>query len=135
MPHRKMTVMPPEDRSTRVLVADRSEEVCHALARLLSAEADIQVVASAGTEQELIEAAATASPDVLLLDDQLPRLGVARLLEQLRATLPDLAVLVLAIHPGELIAAESGPRTVWMLKDSSAGELRTEVRSLMSVVR
>jgi DNA-binding NarL/FixJ family response regulator len=128
-----MTVMSPEDRNTRVLVADRSEEVCHALARLLSAEADIEVVAAAHTETELVQVAATSSPDVLLLDDQLPRLGVAPLLEQLRATLPDLAVLVLAVHPGELIAAESGPRTVWMLKDSSAGELRAEVRSLMAV--
>ena len=77
--------------------------------------------------------ASTTSSDVLLLDDQLPRLGVASLLEQLRAMLPDLAVLVLAVHPGELIAVASEPRTVWMLTDSSAGELRTEVRSLMSV--
>lgn len=128
-----MRFMPPQSHRTRVLVADRSEEVCHALDRLLSAESDIEVVASAHTERELLDAAAAANPDVLLLDDQLPRVGVTQLLAQLRTTLPDLAVLVLAVHPGELLTAVSGPRTVWMLKDSSAGELRTEVRSLVSV--
>ena len=115
---------------TRVLVADRSEEVCHALARLLGAEADIDVTATAQTESELLDALAAAAPDVVLLDYQLPRRSVGVLLQSLRALVPDVGVLVLLVHPGDVSGVHSDERTAWILKDSESRELRAQVRAL-----
>jgi DNA-binding NarL/FixJ family response regulator len=117
-------------RPTRVLVADRSAEVCHALGRLLGAEQDIDVTGTAQTEDELLAAMAGAAPDVVLLDYQLPRRSVNAVVTSLRALVPDVAVLVLLVHPGDVAGVTADERTAWILKDSDGRELRTQVRAL-----
>ncbi len=115
----------------RVVVADRSEEICHALARLLGGDPAIEVGATAQTEDELLAQLAKAAPDVVLLDYQLPRRSVDGLISALRARVPDLAILVLLVHPGDVSGVEVDARTAWILKDTDSEELRAQVRALM----
>jgi len=118
---------------TRIVVADRSAEVCHALARLLGAAPDLQVVCTVQTEDELLAALPEAAPDVVLLDYQLPRRSATRLASSLRARVPDVAILVLLLHPGDVVDIEVDQRTAWILKDTDAEELRAHVRALAPV--
>ncbi len=115
----------------RAVVADRSAEVCHALARLLGGDPAIEVSATAQTEDELLGELAAAAPDVVLLDFQLPRRSVDRLIGALRARVPDLAILMLLVHPGDVTGVEVDTRTAWILKDSDKEELRAQVRALV----
>lgn len=115
----------------RVLVADRSEEVCHALGRLLNAEPDLEVAGVGQTEDELLAVLAAAAPDVVLLDYQLPGRAIGALVDALRALVPDVAILVLLVHPGDVAGVRADDRTAWILKDSDSGELRSQVRALV----
>jgi two-component system NarL family response regulator len=118
---------------TRVVIADRSEEICHALARLLGADPSIEVCSTVQTEDELLDNLAQATPDVVLLDYQLPNRSIDRLIVGLRARVPDLAILVLLVHPGDVSGVEADSRTAWVLKDSNGKALRAQVRALAPI--
>jgi DNA-binding NarL/FixJ family response regulator len=124
--------MPGPSSRIRALVADRSAEVCHALSRLLGAEADIEVVGAAQTEDELLGALPAAAPDVILLDYQLPGRSVKGLMQALRARVPDLGVVVMLVHPNDATGVDADDRTAWLLKDSESAELKAQVRALGS---
>ena len=79
----------------------------------------------------MLAALAPTPPDVVLLDYQLPRNSVARVAQSLRARVPDVALLVLLIHPGDVNGVEADERTAWILKDSDSAELRAQVRALI----
>ena len=125
--------MAPPQPQIRAVVADRSAEVCHALARLLGGDPAIEVGATAQTEDELLGELAEAAPDVVLLDYQLPRRSIDGLVGALRARVPDLAILVLLVHPGDVAGVEVDARTAWILKDSDRDELRSQVRALVPI--
>jgi two-component system, chemotaxis family, protein-glutamate methylesterase/glutaminase len=75
-------------RPIRVLVVDDSAFVRQALARMLGAEPDIQVVGLAADGLEGVEKAASLRPDVITLDLQMPRMGGLEALQRIMAEHP-----------------------------------------------
>ena len=61
--------------SIRLLIADDQALVRGALSALLGLEPDIDVVAEVGRGDEVVDAAASARPDVALLDIEMPGLN------------------------------------------------------------
>ena len=78
----------------RLLVADDQALVRGALVALLGLEDDIEVVAEVGRGDEVLAAAQRTSPDVALLDVEMPGLDGISAAQQLRAAMPGCAVLM-----------------------------------------
>jgi two-component system, chemotaxis family, protein-glutamate methylesterase/glutaminase len=83
-----------DDPKIRVLVIDDSAFVRKAIARMLNAAPDVEVVGTAADGLEGLELARTLHPDVITLDIQMPRLDG---LETLRRMTPEFSAAVLLL--------------------------------------
>jgi two-component system, NarL family, response regulator DesR len=95
----------------RVLLAEDQVMIREALAALLSFEDDIEVVAQVGRGDEVARAAQETSPDIALLDIEMPGLDGLSAAAELRRTMPGVKIVILTTfgRPGFLRRAmESG---------------------------
>lgn len=109
----------------RVVIADSSDEVCHALTRLLGRAADIEVVGVAQSEASALEAMHSERPDVLLIDYSLCRSVVTSPGQD--GGSPQTQALVLVVHPSDGVVLRD---VAWMLKDATGEELRRRIREV-----
>ena len=94
---------PPAVQSTiRVLIVDDHAILRAGVREMLSDEEDLQVVGEAGSAEDalqFINDAEGPGVDVVVLDITLPGQSGIELLKQLRRDRPELAILVLSMHP------------------------------------
>jgi DNA-binding NarL/FixJ family response regulator len=83
----------------RILLADDQEKVCSALRLLLTQEPAFAVVGEVREAKKLIKEVGETSPDLLLLDWELPGLSAKGRFSQLLQRYPDLKVIVLSGRP------------------------------------
>lgn len=116
--------------SIRILIADDHGIVRGGLRLLLERQPDIEVVAEAVDGVEAFEAALAAKPDLCILDVSMPRMTGLQAARQIRAYLPDTAVLILSMHDDERYVFDA-------LKAGAAGYvLKREVdHALLDAVR
>jgi len=114
----------------RVLLADDQSLVRGALAALLSLEPDMEVVAEVGRGDEVVAAARRTSPQVALLDVEMPGLDGIAAAAALHAELPQVRVAILTTfgRPGYLRRAMEAGALGFVVKDAPAGELAAAVR-------
>jgi DNA-binding NarL/FixJ family response regulator len=120
------------DRPLRVLIADDQALFRGALRALLRTVDGIVVVGEAADGAEALDAAARLSPDVLLLDVEMPRPGGADVLRDLRSRAPTVAVLILTVHPERellLPMLELGAAG-YLPKDASVQEFVDAIRAV-----
>ncbi|MEU7863585.1 response regulator transcription factor [Nonomuraea sp. NPDC049141] len=79
----------------RVLLADDEPMVRAGVRSILATDTGIEVVAEAGDGREAVELALAHRPDVAMLDIRMPRLDGLAAAAELRAVLPDVAVVML----------------------------------------
>ncbi|RLP77531.1 DNA-binding response regulator [Mycetocola tolaasinivorans] len=82
----------------RVLVADDQATVRDGLATILEYSPGVSVVGTAENGERAVELARETRPDVVLMDLRMPVLDGAAATRQIRAELPDTAVLVLTTY-------------------------------------
>jgi two-component system response regulator DesR len=114
----------------RVLLAEDQTMVRTALASLLNLEPDIEVVAQVSRGDEVTGAAVASTPDVALLDIEMPGATGLDAADELRRVLPGCRVLILTTfgRPGYLRRAMEGGAAGFLLKDTPAGELAAAIR-------
>jgi DNA-binding NarL/FixJ family response regulator len=83
----------------RVVLADDHDAFVEGLGVVLSAEADLEVVALAGDGAAALQAVVAHEPDVLVVDTQMPGPGVAELVRLVGQARPATRVLLLAEDP------------------------------------
>jgi DNA-binding NarL/FixJ family response regulator len=83
----------------RVVLADDHNAFVEGLGMVLSAQADLEVVALAGDGAEALEAVVAHAPDVLVIDTQMPGADVAELVRLVGQARPATRVLLLAEDP------------------------------------
>jgi DNA-binding NarL/FixJ family response regulator len=122
------------DRPTRVLVADDHQLMREGTAALLAADARLEVVGLARDGREALALTAKRSPDVVLLDLNMPVLGGLEACAQLRRDHPETAVLVLTVSEEEpdLYAALRVGASGYLVKDMPPSEL---VEAVLAVAR
>jgi two-component system response regulator DesR len=118
----------------RVLIAEDQGMVRGALASLLALEPDVEVVAQVARGDEVVAAAHAATPDVALLDIEMPGATGLEAAEELRRELPACRVLILTTfgRPGYLRRAMEGGAAGFLLKDAPASELARAIRRAMA---
>lgn len=89
----------------RVVVADDLLAVRSALALLLEHEVKLAVVSQAADAAGLLQAVVRDSPDVVMMDWELPGSPADMLVQTLREIQPDLCIVALSSRPEAEIAA------------------------------
>ena len=116
----------------RVLVADDHSVVREGLRHVLAGVPELMVVGEAGTGPDAMALAATARPDVVLLDLTMPGAGGLEVLRHLRTTLPEIRVLILSVHddPEYVLESVRAGAHGYLRKDSSPAEIRQAIRAV-----
>ena len=82
----------------RVLLVDDQAVVRRALRARFHLEPDLQVVGEASTGSEALTLAQTLTPDVVLMDIEMPGIDGIEATAALRRVVPQSAVVILSIH-------------------------------------
>jgi DNA-binding NarL/FixJ family response regulator len=124
------TATPPQPSGSapkiRVLIADDQPLMRQGFAMILSAQGDIEVVGEAGTGYAAIEKAQALSPDVVLMDIQMPGLDGIAATRELRGT----RILILTTFGRQDYVAEAlcAGASGFLLKDVTPDQLVHAVR-------
>ncbi|MPZ28983.1 MAG: response regulator [Micromonosporaceae bacterium] len=114
----------------RILVAEDMHMIRGALVALLSLEEDLEVVAELERGDQIVETALATSPDVAVVDIDLPGMDGLTAAEQLYERLPECRTLVLTglTQPGNLLRALKVHVRGFIVKDAPAEALATGIR-------
>jgi DNA-binding NarL/FixJ family response regulator len=116
----------------RILVADDHGIVRSGIRMLIERQEGMRVVAEAGDGAEAVELALAERPDIAILDVSMPRLTGTQAAREIRARLPETAVLLLSMHDDERYmsdAFEAGAGG-YVLKSQADVDLVDAVRAL-----
>jgi DNA-binding NarL/FixJ family response regulator len=117
----------------RVLLADDHSLVRAGIRSLLGAMAEVEVIAEAASGEEALELAASAKPDVVLMDIAMKGITGLEAAARLRERHPAIRVVILSMHSGEeyVLQALRAGAAGYLLKDAATGELELALRSVM----
>ncbi|HEX2123221.1 MAG TPA: response regulator transcription factor [Thermoanaerobaculia bacterium] len=90
-----------------VVIADDHELVRRGIAGLLRVERDVAVVGEAADGAEALRLVEQYSPDVLIVDIEMPELPGLEVIPRVRRMAPRLRVIVLSMHAGETYVAQA----------------------------
>src|SRR3954453_1200334 len=114
----------------RVLIVDDIPETRDHLAKLLGFEADIEVVGLAASGAEALEQASRLTPDVVLMDINMPDMDGITATERLAAQVPTAAVVMMSVQ-GEadyLRRSMLAGAREFLVKPFSSDELTASIR-------
>ncbi len=118
--------------TTRILVADDHQIVRAGLKTLLAEYEDLSVTGEAGSGAETIKMVRESEFDIVLLDISMPDMNGVDTLKQIKRAKPQLAVLILSMHPEDqyavnlLRAGASG----YVCKEGAPEQLVTAIRTV-----
>lgn len=114
----------------RIVLADDHPLFREGVAHSLSADADLEVIAQAGSGEEAVELAQRLRPDVVLLDINMQGIGGIAAAAQIAASLPEIRIVMLTVAENEdsLMAALKAGAHGYVLKGVSAAEFRAITR-------
>jgi DNA-binding NarL/FixJ family response regulator len=118
----------------RIMLVEDHQVVRQGLAALLSTMDDLEIVGSVGDGLEAIDTFRKVEPDVTLIDLQLPKLGGADTIRQIRSEFPQARFIVLTTFDGDediYRALQAGARA-YLLKGMPLEELLTTIHAVHS---
>jgi two-component system response regulator NreC len=116
----------------KVLLAEDHTIVRKGICALLDAVEDIEVVGEAEDGREAIDKVSQLLPDVVLMDNTMPRLNGLEATRQIKKLFPEIIVLILTMHTDEeyifqfLQAGASG----YLIKKTAPRELVSAIRAV-----
>jgi DNA-binding NarL/FixJ family response regulator len=115
----------------RVLIADDHGVVRDGLAGVIAAQPDLEVVGSVENGSEAVEACRRSTPDVVLMDLEMPVLDGIEATRIIREERPESAVLVLTSFADarRITAALDVGAAGYLLKDTSADDVVRGIRA------
>jgi PAS domain S-box-containing protein len=118
-------------RKTRILVVDDHQVVRRALAQLLRAEADLTVVGEAGTGTAAVALARQLSPDVVLMDINMPEINGIDATRAIHAAFPAIRVIGLSMFDrgDQQAAMQDAGAVAYVSKSAPAEELLSAIRA------
>ncbi|MBE2223778.1 MAG: response regulator transcription factor [Anaerolineae bacterium] len=114
----------------RILLADDHPVVRDGLAAILGTQPDFEVVGEAGNGRYTIQLVSELNPDIILLDLEMPEMDGVETLQALRATNPDVRVIVFTAFDTDeriLTAVQAGAQG-YLLKGVPRQDLFNAIR-------
>ncbi|MDQ1627616.1 MAG: hypothetical protein QOI54_1360 [Actinomycetota bacterium] len=115
---------------TRIVLADDQGLVRAGFRMILRGEEDLEVVGEAEDGHQAVELAATASPDVILMDIRMPGLDGIEATRRISTNHPDVRVVVLTTFDLDeyVYAALRAGASAFLLKDAKETQLLAAIR-------
>lgn len=119
---------------TRILVVDDQALFRESIARLLDLQEDFVVVGQAADGAEAITAAGELTPDLVLLDVEMPVLGGIEAAGRIRALLPAVKIVMFTVAEDEDFLVDAVRRGVdgYLLKDMTPDALFDGLREVIA---
>ena len=120
-------------RPVRVLLADDHTMVRAALSSLLKSFEHVKVVGEASNGQEVIQLAHGASPDVILMDIEMPELNGVEATAKITQDDPNTRVVMLSMYtdPARVRRALRAGASGYLLKGAEVVELNLALKAVM----
>jgi len=118
--------------SIRILLADDHALIREGLRSLLEKQPDMEVVAEADEGRRAVELVRELSPDVVIMDVTMPRLGGIEATRQITGEFPAVKVIALSIHSRRRFVADmlSAGASGYILKECLFDELVQAIRAV-----
>jgi DNA-binding NarL/FixJ family response regulator len=116
----------------RALIVDDHPVFRDGLAGLLATLPDVEIAGTAGTAEEALAAARDASPDIVLMDINLPGASGIEATQAVLAAAPATAVLVVSMVDDDdtVLAALAAGARGYVLKGASSAEITAALRTV-----
>ena len=121
-----------DSKRIRLLTADDHALLREGIAALVNLEADMQLVAQAGTGREAIDKFKEHRPDITLMDLQMPDMSGIEAMIAIRSEFPNARIIVLTTYAGDvqvIRALKAGARG-YILKRRVHKELLETIRAV-----
>ncbi len=117
----------------RVLIVDDHPMVAEGIQSILESYDEIEVVGTLGSGQAAVDHAAELTPDVILMDLNMPGLGGLSATELILERLPETRILILSMHdsPEYISTALSHGAKGYVLKDVPTDEIKEAIDAVM----
>lgn len=121
------------DRPIRILLTEDHDVMRAALRSLLDAREELQVVGEADNGREMMTMIGKTTPDVVVMDINMPELNGIEATRQLCASHPHIKVLGLSVHMNGRMVSEmlAAGAMGYVPKSSAASELLEAIRTVM----
>jgi len=114
--------------ATRILLADDHLAVREGVRAMLETEPDFEIVGEAADGLQTISKALELRPDLILLDNSMPKMTGLEVARNLHSELPDTRIVFLTLDPGIRDAALHSGATSVVLKDAPPRQLLDAIR-------
>lgn len=120
--------------AVRVMIADDHSMIREGLKQLLELEEDFQVIEEACDGVECLEKLSKITPDILLLDINMPNMNGLEVLQKMKDKHMRVKVLVLTVHNEVeyLLKAVDIGINGYLLKDSESAELKKAILTVVN---
>lgn len=120
--------------AVKVMIADDHSMIREGLKQLLELEGDFEVIAEACDGEDCLDKLATVTPDILLLDINMPKMNGLEVLQKMKDKKMKVKVLVLTVHNEVeyLLKAVDIGVNGYLLKDSESAELKKAILSVVN---
>ncbi len=122
----------PQQKPTRILLADDHPVIRHGIAACLNNHPHLEVVGEASDGKETLRKAKELSPDIILMDIDMPHTNGLAVTELLRKELPQIKVLILSMSNSATFIPrilQSGARG-YVAKDAPTEELVSAIEAI-----
>lgn len=116
----------------RILLADDHAVLRQGMAQALNMQPDMVVVAQADNGIEAVQLAQTHTPDVALLDINMPEMDGVEATQQITAVAPQTGVIILTMYRRDeyVVEAIKAGASGYLLKEIELDELLTAIRTV-----
>ena len=119
---------------TEIVLADDHPLLRKALKDLLGKEKDFEIAGEAGDGREAVRLATEISPNIVIMDISMPNMDGLEATQQIKATCPDVAVLVLTVHTDDECILEilQAGAAGYLIKSAFGDEVVQAVRAVVT---
>ncbi len=119
---------------TKIVIADDHQIVRQGLATLLAKEPDMEVVAEADTGRQVVQLVEELSPQVVIMDVNMPDLNGIEATRQILANFPETKIIALSMHADRRFVVNmlKAGACGYLLKDCAFEELAGAIRLVMA---
>lgn len=118
----------------KIVLFEDNRALRESLVQLLSSASDMQVVAAYGSPEEGLPSLADLTPDVVLMDIDMPGIGGVEAVKQIKAEMPATLVMMLTVFEDEktIFQALKAGASGYLLKKTSPRGIVAAVKDLAS---